>query len=126
MPTPTTCGIGVCTSTGQTICQNGQIVNTCAPGQPTGNDDTCNGIDENCNGTSDENYTPTVTSCGTGICASTGQWICNAGTLVNTCSPGTPQTEGPYGNATCNDCDDTIDVSDISCGVALPSVITLP
>jgi hypothetical protein len=41
--------------------------------------------------------------------------------MVNSCTPGAPQTEGPFGNATCsdgldNDCDGSTDAADINCG----------
>ncbi len=107
IPSNTTCGVGVCQSTGQLICQNGQLVDTCVPGSPTGNDDNCNGIDENCNGTPDENYVPPPTTCGVGVCQSTGQLICQNGSLVDTCVPGSPQTEICDGLD--NDCDGQID-----------------
>ncbi len=119
---------------GNASCLNGSATD-CNDNNPVINpgvsDNNCNGVDENCNGTSDENYTPTSTSCGIGICASTGQWICNAGTLVNTCTPGTPQTEGPYGNATCsdtldNDCDGLTDIADHDCGGESGGTINLP
>jgi len=63
-------------------------------------DAICNGIDDNCDGTVDEGYSPTPTSCGVGACAAEGQLVCQAGTLVDTCAPGTPVTE------TCNGLDD--------------------
>jgi PKD repeat protein len=88
---------------------------------PTGMpDDTCDGIDDDCNGTPDDAYTPTPTTCGTGICEASGQLECQNGTEVDTCSPGSPQTEGPQGDPTCsdgldNDCDNLTDVNDSDC-----------
>jgi hypothetical protein len=86
---------------------------------PTGNpDDNCDGVDDDCNGTPDDAYAPTPTTCGVGVCASSGQTECQGGVEVNTCTPGTP-TEDP--EATCddgldNDCDGAIDTADSDCG----------
>jgi hypothetical protein len=109
--TPTSCGQGVCTSTGQLTCVSGQTHDTCLPGNPTGNDDNCNGVDDNCNGIADDNYLPTSTSCGVGACGSTGHLICSKGTEVNTCAPGSPQPEVCDGVD--NDCDGNIDEGDV-------------
>ncbi len=73
-------------------------------------DAVCNGVDDNCNGAVDEGYVPTPTSCGVGACAASGQLVCQAGTIVNTCTPGTPTSE------TCNgiddDCNGVVDDAD--------------
>lgn len=92
-PLSTACGQGVCASAGQLICVNGSTQDTCTAGSPTGSDDICNGIDENCNGTSDENYLPPSTTCGVGACASTGLLICVYGSNRDSCAPGQPQDE---------------------------------
>jgi streptogramin lyase len=92
-PTPTTCGIGACALTGQLTCINGSIQDTCKPGNPAANDVICNEIDEDCDGNIDEDYVATPNSCGLGACASIGQLICSNGTVVNTCTPGSPRTE---------------------------------
>jgi hypothetical protein len=108
--TDTTCGLGVCGSTGQLICSNGSVVDTCSAGSPSGDDSDCNGIDDNCDGTPDNNYIVSVTSCGSGVCSSTGQLECQNGTEVNTCLPGTPSE---VTESTCdgldNDCDGLTD-----------------
>jgi hypothetical protein len=77
----------------------GSYVNdTCTAGSPQ--PETCNNIDDNCNGSVDEGLTQ-PTSCGVGACASTGHTTCVAGSYVNdTCTPGSPQPE------TCNNIDD--------------------
>ncbi len=87
---------------------------------PGAADATCDGIDNNCSGTADDEYTVTATNCGTGECSSTGQLECQGGVEVNTCSPGSPQNEGPFGDPTCsdtldNDCDDLTDTDDPNC-----------
>src|SRR6185436_14308680 len=99
---PTTCGVGACASTGYLTCEAGSYVNdTCTPG--TGSAETCNNIDDNCDGTVDEGLTQ-PTTCGVGACASTGYLTCEAGSYVNdTCVAGTPSAE------TCNNIDDNCD-----------------
>jgi subtilase family serine protease len=87
---------------------------------PGASDNNCNGFDENCSGTADEGFVSASTTCGVGICASTGQMSCENGTLVDTCAPGQPQIEGPVGDPTCgdgqdNDCDGLKDTADTNC-----------
>ena len=67
--TATTCGVGACSAAGQLTCQSGTVVNTCSPGTPAANDNTCNGSDDNCNGQVDEGYVTTATTCGVGACS---------------------------------------------------------
>jgi len=100
--TPTSCGVGACYNTVADSCVSCMDV-ACTPGLPTGNDDNCNGIDEDCSGAADNNYVPTPTSCGIGACYSTGQLICVSGATQDNCVPGTPTTE------TCNNIDDNCD-----------------
>lgn len=104
---PTSCGVGVCAATGQSTCVNGQIGDTCQPGNPTGADDNCNGVDENCNGMADENFVSTQTSCGVGECSSTGVLVCADGLLVDSCLPGIPSEE--VCEARDNNCNGEID-----------------
>jgi len=121
VPVSTICGEGVCANTGMTSCVSGQILDSCTPGQPTGADDNCNGIDENCNGTANENYVPTATNCGVGACAMTGQNICVAGQIQNTCTPGTPTAE--VCNGIDDNCDGQVDnITPAACNTGVPGV----
>ncbi len=118
--TDTTCGVGECASTGSTTCVGGVESDTCTPGTAAADDATCDGLDDDCDGTADEDYVPTDSSCGVGECASTGTVECVSGSTVDTCVEGTPSTEGPVGDATCsdsldNDCDGATDVDDPGC-----------
>jgi hypothetical protein len=123
VPTPSSCGAGVCARTGQNVCVSGSIVDNCDPGDPTlGSDTTCNGVDEDCSGANDEDYVVTDTSCGLGICASTGQNICSGGNVVDTCDAGDPRP-GPDdptapGNGADDDCNGEIDEDTPVCTAA--------
>jgi len=76
-----TCGTGVCEN--DSSCVDG--TETCDPLPPRSSDDlTCDGLDDDCDGATDDDYVPYV--CGTGVCEQ--QSTCVDG--VEECSPGTP------------------------------------
>jgi subtilisin-like proprotein convertase family protein len=71
----------------------------------------CDNVDNDCDGLQDEGYVPTATSCGTGACSSSGQRICQSGSIIDTCTAGNPSP-----NEVCdgvdNDCDGLTDAQD--------------
>jgi len=120
---PTTCGQGVCASTGVRTCASGVAGNTCVAKQPQSNvDTTCDGVDQDCSGTADEDWVAIQTTCGTGACASTGKLECSAGEPTDTCVPKAPLAAS---DTTCDGVDDDCDgdtdedyvVAISSCGV---------
>lgn len=121
VPQATSCGIGACAQTGSTSCTGGVTGDSCVPGTPQPNDATCNGIDEDCSGLADEDFVSQTTNCGVGACLRSGSTSCTAGTVSNSCVPGTPAPT----DATCNgideDCsgvaDDDFQPTPISCGI---------
>jgi hypothetical protein len=120
----TSCGLGACARSGSTSCPAGaeEPVDSCVAGEPEAGDVTCNGIDENCDGTADEGYVPELTTCGVGACASQGYALCMNGAVQNTCTARRPSSD-----ATCNgideDCDGVADddyaAEQTSCGVGI-------
>jgi hypothetical protein len=107
------CGSGACARAGARSCVAGEVVDSCVAAAPLGaNDASCNGIDEDCDGTADEDYLPMPTLCGvgTGACSANGVLSCVAGVEVDSCTPPAVSTTV---DGTCNnvddDCDGTVD-----------------
>jgi hypothetical protein len=122
VPTPTTCGVGVCAATGQWTCPTGATapVDTCVVGPALAPDDvTCDGQDDDCNGQWDEeanNNPPAGPPCGVGACIRTGQIMCttniNTGAnpgLNNVCTPGVPAPTDLTCDGVDEDCNGTAD-----------------
>ncbi len=80
---------------------------TCTPLGP--DDTTCDGIDDDCDDSIDEDYTPVLTNCGTGSCAATGSTACVDGAVVDDCTPGTPAPDDSTCDGVDDDCDDIVD-----------------
>jgi hypothetical protein len=87
----------------------------------------CNdGVDNNGNGLIDcedpdcDGFVGDATTCGVGACAAEGNLVCATPNQLDSCEPGTPGAEGPFGSATCtdgidNDCDGLTDADDPDC-----------
>ncbi len=84
---------------------------TYAPAGPrSGVVDACGGGDDDCDGTTDEDFVATETSCGTGACQRAGATQCIGGVVRTECIPGLPTTEICDGLD--NDCDSLTDAND--------------
>ena len=121
MSVATSCGIGACASIGMTSCVDGEVDDSCMAGIPAASDTTCNGVDEDCNGESDEDFVVRTTSCGTGACVATGTLTCMDGEEQDSCLPGELAADDFTCNMVDEDCDGAMDEDYVSqstaCGV---------
>ena len=103
---PTTCGTGACARTGIETCANGAWGgDSCMPGTPSS--ETCNGLDDDCDGAVDG--LTEITTCGTGACTSTGALTCSDGVWVEgPCVPDLPRAE-TCSDLVDDDCDGFVD-----------------
>ena len=102
---PTDCGEGECFSSGTLECLQGGWIDSCVPGTPQ--DETCDGLDNNCNGIPDDGLAEVLLECGVGECLAQGLRSCIGGTWEEDCTPGLPSDEICDGLD--NDCDADID-----------------
>lgn len=108
---PCSVGVGTCKRSGKWVCNQAQTNVECSvkPGSPTA--ERCNGLDDDCDGSIDENWSKKNSPCSVGIgqCQRSGKWVCSLNGSGIECSvkPATPTNE------TCNnkddDCDGSID-----------------
>jgi RHS repeat-associated protein len=117
----TSCGVGACQAHGNAQCTLGSVVDSCTPSGPAPFDSSCDGVDNDCNGTIDEDYASAQTACGVGACASVGATVCLMGTVIDSCVPRTPQPADGVCNDVDDDCNGTVDEDYVgnttSCGV---------
>ena len=110
------CGTGFCER--RSVCHRGVVV-ACTPRTPPATVDvTCDGVDENCNGSTDEGFVGIT--CGTGVCAA--ESTCMDGFEVP-CTEGFPTS---VDDASCdgldNNCDNDVDedyVPSLTCGTGV-------
>lgn len=104
-PEGTVCGTGACAATGVTSCSGGQVVDSCSPAAPASTDASCNTIDDDCDGSVDEDYVALTTSCGVGACGAEGTTSCVLGEVLDSCQPGVPGTLDASCDGVDQDCD---------------------
>jgi hypothetical protein len=105
----TSCGVGFCAANGYTSCVGGQIQDSCSPGQPAPDDASCDGIDNNCNGQTDEGYVQLETTCGVGGCQANGRTACVDGQIQDSCTATEPSADDSTCNGVDDDCNGAVD-----------------
>ena len=101
-------GVGACERVGRLACdENGDI--RCSAGEGDAGEEVCNGFDDDCDGTVDEDPPGVGDDCvgGLGLCAADGLTACTDGELGCDAPVGDPVAEAC--NADDDDCDGTVD-----------------
>ncbi len=114
---PCTAGVGACVRQGAQRCSFGSLLCDAVPGAPVG--ELCNTVDDDCDGTTDEDTLDTGIGCAVGIgaCAAEAVLDCRDGQVV------CPAEPGAGGDEVCNgrddDCDGELDegFGSVVCGV---------
>ncbi|MCA9519472.1 MAG: VWA domain-containing protein [Myxococcales bacterium] len=115
----TTCvvGKGICQRTGVMVCDLDTKLLKCSVTPGTPETEICNGLDDDSDGTVDNNIPGLGSTCsnGVGACKRDGHMVCDTvgKTLVCDAIPGTPTAE--VCNGIDDDCDGTVDESDQAC-----------
>ena len=116
-----TCGVGACAATGVTTCVAGIAGSSCVAGTPALTDGTCNGVDNDCDGQTDEGFAPVANTCGVGACSAVGTTTCTGGVTGSSCVVGTAAASDATCNGVDNDCNGATDEDVVAvaatCGV---------
>ena len=94
-------------------CDDGNVIDhdgctkTCQLEQGGNINDDCDGLDNDSDGITDENFEPVVVNCGLGACENIVQTQCLNGQVDSSCTPNPPGAE--ICNQIDDDCDSTID-----------------
>ena len=114
----TSCGAGACAATGERRCVDGALVDSCLPAADYAGAETCNGVDDDCDGLVDEELVR-PTSCGVGACRRDGTERCVLGAWEVDCVPGAPGVDDDCDGVD-DDCDGLVDEAFVgeatSCG----------
>ncbi|HET8934000.1 MAG TPA: hypothetical protein VFN67_11195, partial [Polyangiales bacterium] len=88
-------------------------------GMAAASDATCDGLDDDCSGTADEDFAQETTTCTVNGCSAHGATACSSGQVIDTCtSAPTCFAELDCTDTTDNDNDSQVDCADSDCAAA--------
>ena len=114
-------GVGACRAAGQVVCRNGGLRCDAVAGAPE--EETCNGVDDDCDGRVDDDLLAVGTACnngGVGACRRAGELVCAAAGI--TCDAPAVAPGPELCNGLDDDCDGTADEPGTCPDVVPPSV----
>lgn len=106
-----TAGVGACAASGSMVCSGDTLSTVCdaEPGTPV--DELCDGLDNDCDGQTDEEFPLLGEACseGIGFCYDTGFFVCQPDGLDVICDAELIQPEMEVCDGQDNDCDGQVD-----------------
>ncbi len=115
---------GGCEAPGVLVCDSAARRLDCVLPDDLAPEEVCNGVDDDCDGATDERVPPGACIEGTGACRVEGQSFCRGGVMVCEAEPGAPVDE--LCNGVDDDCDGRADEDPVDagrpCGTELPGI----
>jgi hypothetical protein len=102
-------GIGACSNSGTYVCNQAHDGTTCNATPKSSGTEVCDGKDNDCDGSTDEEIVGGICYAGIGACQNSGAMVCVAGGMVCSATSGIPNPSEICFNSIDDDCDGQID-----------------
>ena len=126
LDSPCRAGEGACEAVGRVACDVDGVATHCAVEAPEGTPEQCNGLDDDCDGTADEDWPRLGSRCGVGegACAATGTLACTPDGAAAFCDTSASPPPVEVCNGVDDDCDEQVDegLDGMACDTGQPGV----
>ena len=104
-------GVGACRRQGFQLCSDDGSGTTCTAAAAAPGEERCNGVDDDCDGTTDEGFVNLGTACsaGEGLCARAGVMVCAPDGSAVVCNAIPVMPQGELCNGLDDDCNGRVD-----------------